>query len=122
MIGLGGCKGKEPGNRALDRAADSLGWLSGARHDSLLAQRHTRSGYPTLKTVQGVVYLSGSDSLAALSIETDTGNVLVLVGAESAALRAHQHQKVSATGFWKPGSVAGVRDTLEVVDFELLRD
>lgn len=75
-----------------------------------------------LKTVQGIVYTAGNDSLASLAVETAEGTVMILIGAKAAALRAHEHQKVSLTGFWRPAADGSARDTLEVADYALLRE
>lgn len=75
-----------------------------------------------LKTVEGIIYLSGNDSLSSLAVEIGDGTVMILVGTKAAALRAHQHQKVSLTGFWRPAAEANSRDTLEVADYKFLRD
>lgn len=81
-----------------------------------------RAGALQLKTVEGVVYLSGAAPLTALAIETADRQVMILIGSKAAALRSHHHQKVSLTGFWRPAASANARDTLEVAEYTFLRE
>jgi hypothetical protein len=75
-----------------------------------------------IRVARGIVYASSTDSLSALAVETGDGTVVILVGKKTAELRSYQHQKMRLTGFWRPAHAEHGRDSLEVVDYELLRD
>lgn len=75
-----------------------------------------------LTQFEGVVYLSRSDSIARLAIERGDGTVFLVVGKHNPYLRRLTHRKVEVTGFVRPNAAGtGLRDTIEVIDFEVVR-
>ena len=99
----------------------SDGQSLGASLDSAAVQNRPARSF-LLKSVVGVIFSTGTDSLATLAIEIENREVIILVGEKAPVLRNRQHQKMSVTGFWRPAATADARDSLEVVDFAFIRE
>jgi len=107
-----------PSDSVLSPAAPGLESL----RDSLREEPPPEKPSLRIRVARGIVYASSTDSLSALAVETDDGAVVILIGNKAAELRPYQHQKMRLTGFWHPTNAEHDRDSLEVVDYELLRD
>jgi len=115
------CQKKESAEAPSMHMGDSAKQVAGAGDSSAIDAGQAAHAL-RLRTVNGVVFSTGGDSLAALAIETENRQVIILIGGKTDSLRRRQHQKVSVTGFWRPASAAGARDSLEVADFAFLRE
>jgi len=115
------CQKKESAEAPATDTKDSAQQAAGAGDSPPLDARQEAHEL-RLRTINGVVFSTGGDSLAALAIETENRQVIILIGGKTDSLRRRQHQKVSVTGFWRPASAAGARDSLEVADFAFLRE
>jgi hypothetical protein len=116
----GGQTGGEPAIGASQSLPDRQN--ADSLSDSLMLNQHRPSHSFLLKSVTGIIFSTGGDSISALALETTGQEVIVLVGVKAALLRRHQHQKFSVTGFWRPATTPGIRDTLEVADFSFVKE
>lgn len=129
LVGANGCKKADNRGSAPRETSDSIPAASLLQAEkaapapsvSSRSEGRRRVGSLQLKTVEGIVYLSGSAPVTSLAIETADGKVMILVGSRASALHSHQHQKVSLTGFWRPAADRSARDTLEVAEFAFLK-
>lgn len=129
LLTLVACKKKEnpealhqpAGDSSLISRNQSEGQSLGVSLDSTGGQNRPARSF-LLKSVVGVIFSTGPDSLATLAIEVENREVIILVGEKAAVLRNRQHKKMSVTGFWRPAATADARDSLEVADFAFIRE
>jgi len=126
LLTLVACKKKENPEALHQPVRDSSSMSlnrsdSQASLDSATAQIRPARSF-LLKSVVGVIFSTGTDSLATLAIEIENREVIILVGEKARVLRNRQHQKMSVTGFWRPAAIADARDSLEVADFAFIRE
>lgn len=72
--------------------------------------------------LEGIVYFSSRDSSAHLALECDSGKVYWIIGAKRFALSNLKNRKVEILGYiHRAAGEDGDRDSLEVVNFEVIR-